>query len=71
MTKINDLVVEEITLVAPKGAENIELFITRNLGTILEIKHKAYRIVLYPDMDYLAKQGSVYTFSNGKLNLFI
>ena len=71
MKKINDLFVEEITLVAPKGVENIEAFITRNLGTIMEIKHKAYRIVLYPDMEYLAKQGSVYTFADGKLNLFI
>ncbi len=71
MKKQNDLFVEEITLVAPKGVENIESYIHRNLGTIMEIKHKAYRIVLYPDMDYLAKRGSVYTFSNGKLNLFI
>jgi hypothetical protein len=67
----NDLFVEEITLVAPKGVDNIEEFVTRNLGTIMEIKHKAYRIVLYPDMEYLAKQGSVYTFSDGKLNVFI
>ena len=68
---INDLFVEEITLVAPKGIDNIELFITRNLGTIMDIKHRAFRVALYPDMDYLAKQGSVYTFSDGKLNLFI
>jgi hypothetical protein len=66
-----DLFIEEITLVAPKGVENIEAFITRNLGTIIEIKHKAYRIALYPDMEYLANEGSVYTFSDGKLNLFI
>jgi hypothetical protein len=71
MTKINDLFVEEITLVIPKGVENMEDFITRNLGTILEIKHKAYRIVLYPDMEYLAKRGSIYTFADGKLNVFI
>ncbi len=71
MKKINDLFVEEITLVVPKGAEKIEEFILLHLGTIVEIKHKAYRIVLYPDMEYLAKQGSVYTFSEGKLNLFI
>ena len=71
MTKINDLFVEEITLVIPKGVENMEDFITRNLGTIIEIKHKAFRIVLYPDMEYLAKHGSIYTFSDGKLNVFI
>ncbi len=71
MKKIKDLFVEEITLVAPKGAEKIEDFILKHLGTIMEIKHQAYRVVLYPDMEYLAKRGSVYTFSDGKLNVFI
>ena len=71
MTKINDLFVEEITLVIPKGVENMESYIKRNLGTILEVNQRAFRIALYPDMDYLAKQGSVYTFSDGKLNLSI
>ena len=68
---MGDLFVEEITLVIPKGVENMESYITRNLGTILEVKHKAYRIVLYPDMEYLAKHGSIYTFADGKLNVFI
>ncbi len=68
---MNDLFVDEITLVVAKGADNIESYIHRNLGTIIEIKHQAFRIVLYPDMEYLAEHGSVYTFSNGELNLFV
>ena len=68
---MNDLFVEEITLVVPKDMENIESYIKRNLGTIVDVKQRAFRIVLYPDMEYLAKKGSVYTFSDGKLNVFI
>lgn len=67
----NDLFVEEITLVVPKDVENIESYIARNLGTITEVNQRAFRVVLYPDMEYLAKKGSVYTFSDGKLNVFI